>query len=147
MGIPAREPELLLFRLIPGVAAGRGSGFRRDVAMAQKKQYIRHDGPKELKMAERKDVTHFVWGSGPPAGRQLEASARFAAESTFKAQAEVLPAEISQFITATSSAANTYVQSSVIEIGELIGRELEATEASDSGRRAAHPAVRPGKPE
>jgi hypothetical protein len=37
-------------------------------------------------MAGRKDDTQ------PPAARQLEASARFAAESTFKAQAEVLPA-------------------------------------------------------
>ena len=41
---------------------------------------------------------------------------------------KVLPADLAEFITGTSSTANTFVHSSAVEIGELIGKNLDATE-------------------
>jgi len=41
---------------------------------------------------------------------------------------KVLSTGLAEFITHTSSIANTFVQSSAAEISEIIGKELEATE-------------------
>jgi hypothetical protein len=47
---------------------------------------------------------------------------------------KVLSTGLAQFITHTSMIANTFVQSSAAEISELIGKELEATEAAEPRR-------------
>lgn len=47
---------------------------------------------------------------------------------------KVLSAGLAEFITTTSMTANAFVRSSAAEIGELIGKELEATEAAESRR-------------
>jgi hypothetical protein len=44
---------------------------------------------------------------------------------------------LAEFITHTSSIANTFIQSSAAEIGRLIGKELEATEAAEPRRASS----------
>jgi len=44
---------------------------------------------------------------------------------------KVLSTGVAEFITHTSMIANTFVQSSAVEISEIIGKELEAIEAAD----------------
>jgi hypothetical protein len=102
---------------------------------------------------EREELTHFL-AEHPDVDRRL----REAAEHVKEAAAEVeealgqapsseppvevvtgkfLSTGLAEFITHTSSIANTFIQSSAAEIGRLIGKELEATEAAEPRRASS----------
>ena len=103
---------------------------------------------------EREELTHF-FAEHPDVGRRLREAAEHAKEAAAEVEevvgqmasseppdradftGKVLSAPLAGFITVISSTANTFIQSSAAEIGRLIGKELEATEAAEPRRASS----------